>query len=80
MENLIDCVNIWIKNQNHPFQAAIPHNELSKSQLFPASVIKSRFSFKVTQDGQQQLYLQYKVCCVLYKIVGAPSFHNTNCA
>ena len=25
-------------------------------------------------DGQQQLYLQYKVCWILYKMVGAPSF------
>ena len=37
-------------------------------------VFKSRFSFKVKQQGQQQLYLQYKVCWILYKMVGASSF------
>ena len=35
---------------------------------------KSRFSFKVGQHLQQQLYLQYKVCWILYKIVVATSF------
>ena len=37
-------------------------------------VFKSRFSFKVRQQGQQQFYLQYKVCWILYKMVGASSF------
>ena len=37
-------------------------------------VFKSRFSFKVRQYGQQQLYLQYKVFWIPYKIVGASSF------
>ena len=32
------------------------------------------FSFKVRQHGQQQLYLQHKVCWILYKMVGTPSF------
>ena len=31
-------------------------------------------SFKVRQHGQQQLYFQYKVFWILYKMVGAPSF------
>ena len=39
----------------------------------------SRFSFKVRQSGQQQLYLQYKVCWIFYKLVGAPSFQNPTC-
>ena len=41
----------------------------SKSRVF-----KSHFSFKVRQQCQQQLYVQYKVCLVLYKMVGAPCF------
>ena len=30
-------------------------------------------SLRVIQHGQQQLYLQYKVRWILYKVVGAPS-------
>ena len=41
----------------------------SKSWAF-----KSCFYFKFRQHGQQQLYLQYKLCWILYKIVGAPLF------
>ena len=37
-------------------------------------VFKSHFSFKVRQHGQQQLYLQCKVCWILYKMIGTPSF------
>ena len=37
-------------------------------------VFKSRFFFKVRQYGQQQLYLQYKMCWILYKMVCALSF------
>ena len=37
-------------------------------------VFKSRFFFKVKQQDQQQLYLLYKVCWILYKMVDAPSF------
>ena len=37
-------------------------------------VFKDRFFFKVRQHGQQQLYLQCKVCWILYIMVGAPSF------
>ena len=37
-------------------------------------VFKNRFFFNVRKHGQQQLYLQYKVCWILHKIVGAPSF------
>ena len=37
-------------------------------------VFKSCFSFKVRQHGQQQLYLQYKICWILCKMVGASSF------
>ena len=44
-------------------------NYLSKSWVF-----KSRFPFKVRQYGQQQFYLQNKVCWILSKMVGAPSF------
>ena len=29
------------------------------------------FYFKVRQHGQQRLYLQYKICWILYKMVGA---------
>ena len=42
--------------------------------LSKISVFKTCFSFKVRQHGQQQLYIQYKVCWVLYKMVGALSF------
>ena len=37
-------------------------------------VFKSHFSFKVRQHDQQQLYLQYKICWILYKMVRFPSF------
>ena len=37
-------------------------------------VFKRHFSVKVKQHGQQQLYLQYRVCWILYKMIGAPSF------
>ena len=47
---------------------------------YPLKIFKSSFSVKVRQHGQEQLYLQYKVCEVLYKIVGAHHFHNPNCA
>ena len=47
---------------------------------YPLKIFKSSFSVKVRQHGQEQLYLQYKVCEVLYKIVGAHHFHNSNCA
>ena len=36
-------------------------------------VFKSRFSFKVREHGQQQLYIQYKVCWIFYRMVCAPS-------
>ena len=36
-------------------------------------VFKNRFSFKVMQHDKEQLYLQYKVCRILYKMVSAPS-------
>ena len=37
-------------------------------------VFKSHFPFKVRQHCQRQLYLQYKVCWILYRMVSAPSF------
>ena len=37
-------------------------------------VFNSCFSFKVRQHDQQKLYFQYKVCWILYEIVGSPSF------
>ena len=37
-------------------------------------VLKSHFSFKVRQHGQQQLYFQYKVWWILNIMIGAPSF------
>ena len=37
-------------------------------------VFKSRFFFNVRQHGQQQLYFQHKVCWIIDKMVGAPSF------
>ena len=42
-----------------------------------SSVLKSSFSVKVGQHGQQELYLQYQVCWILYKMVGTPSFSQT---
>ena len=49
---------------------------LNGQTRYPSKIwaFKSRFSFKVRQHGQQQLYLQYKVCRVLYKMVGTLSF------
>ena len=45
-------------------------------KLYPSQrwVFKSLFSFKVRQHVQRQLYLQYKVFWILYKIVGGPLF------
>ena len=37
-------------------------------------VFKTRFSFKVWQHDQLQHYIQYKVCWILCKMVGAPTF------
>ena len=37
-------------------------------------VFKDCFFFKVIQHGQQQLYLQYKICWILSKMVSASSF------
>ena len=37
-------------------------------------VFKIRFSLKVRQYRKQQFYLQYKVCWILNKMVGATSF------
>ena len=50
------------------------HNTYGSNTL-PANKLslKSRFSVKVRQHGQQQLPLQYKVRWILYKLVGAPS-------
>ena len=42
---------------------------LSKSWVF-----KDRFYFKFRQYSQQELYLQYKVCWILYKMVDPLSF------
>ena len=44
------------------------------NQIFIKLVFKNHFSFKLGQHCQQQLYLHYKVCWVLNKIVDAPSF------
>ena len=33
-----------------------------------------KLSFKVRQHGQQQVYLQYKVCWIFCKMIGAYSF------
>ena len=64
-----------------------PYAESSQSNLLSSSylmgqrhylskswVFKSCFPFKVRQHGQQKFYLQYKVCWILYKMVGVPSF------
>ena len=52
---------LWVKH--------VKHQKVESS--------KSSFSFKVRKHGQQQLYLQCKVCWVLYKRVGAFfHFHN----
>ena len=37
-------------------------------------VIKSQFFFNVRQHGQQQVYLQYKVSWIFYKMIDAPAF------
>ena len=37
-------------------------------------VFKSHFSFKVRQQGQEQLCLQFRVCWILYRMVRALSF------
>ena len=40
-------------------------------------VFERPFSFKVRQHGKKQLSLQYKVCWIFYKMVGAPYFSQT---
>ena len=47
---------------------------MSQTRYPSKRVFKSRFSFKIRQHGQQQLYFQYKVCWILCKMVGTPSF------
>ena len=37
-------------------------------------VFKTRFSFKVRKNGQQKVYLEYKLCWIIYKMGSAPSF------
>ena len=59
-----DCNTLWVKN--------VKHQKVESS--------KSSLSFKVRQHGQQQFYLQYKVCWVLYKTVGAFFIFTTLCS
>ena len=48
--------------------------------LLKSLVFKSRFFFKDRKQGQQQLYLQHKVCSILNNLVGAASFSQAYCA
>ena len=57
---LSSCLQIII-----PYGSSYP----SKSWVF-----NSRFSLKVRQHSQQQLYFQCRVCWIAYGMIGAPSF------
>ena len=63
-------------NQSNLLSSYIQINTLSAKHATYQKIraFKRGFSFKVRQHGQQQLYLQYKVCWVLYKMVGTLSF------
>ena len=51
-----------------PHAISIRYTKICQSK--PIKPLKSRFSFKVGQHGQQQLNLQYKVCWMLHKMIG----------
>ena len=62
--------NFFIKlYTNHKYFFVKHTRHTTKSPDF-----KSRFSFKVRKYGQQQLYFQYEVCWIFYKMKGAHSF------
>ena len=52
----------------------IDHNTLWINHAIHQKAESLRVSFKVTQHGQQQLDLQYKVFWILYEMIGTPSF------
>ena len=62
-------------NQMH-YQAIYRSIYLTGQARYPLKswVFKDCFSFKVRQHSQQQLYLKYKACWVLCKMVSASSF------
>ena len=62
-------------NQSNLLSSYIQINTLSVKHATYQKIraFKSGFSFKVRQHGHQQLYPQYKVCWVLYKMVGTVS-------
>ena len=50
------------------------HNTFWVKHATHQKVFDSRFSFKVGQQVQRQFDFQYKICWILYEMVGAPSF------
>ena len=77
LSQLLEKLNHTPSQVNQSFHQAIRRSQYLMGQThYPSKswVFIRRFPLKVRQYGQQQLYLHYKVCWVLYKIVGAPSF------
>ena len=54
-------------------RATCHHNHMP-NQIKQSWLFKNLFFFKVRQHSQQQLYLQYKVCWILCKMVDDPWF------
>ena len=74
---LLDILNQVLSQANQIYyQTIYKSNYLigQTSHLSKNWAFKSRFSFKVRQHGQHRVYLQYKVCWILYKMVSAFSF------
>ena len=63
--------SIWYTK---PYASPSQSNFLSSYIRIIITYGSNLLPIKVRQHGQQQLYIQYKVCWILYKMVGAPSF------
>ena len=73
----MDIPNHMASQANQIYYHAVYRSQYLMGQAhYPSKswVFNSRFSFKVRKHGQQQFYFQYKVCWILYEMVGAPSF------
>ena len=81
-------VSLFLPNpfDRTPKLLGIPNHMPSQTnQIYYQVIFKSWYligilSFKVRQFGQQQLYFQYKVSKILYKMVGTLSFSQPSCA
>ena len=61
-----------LKNISWPINICLKYFMVPTKTLCPPSYILNLRSLR--QHGQQQFYLQYKICWILYKMVGACSF------